>query len=268
MGDSPAPEVLVSFLTLADRFSNDCCERCAAMLREMSSKLDVRETSEGMLTRLIRNRCFETLDTVLEGYIAFLAQMNLDLTQTLSTLTDSRLRDLARQYGSNWVMQTRYKLPTAAKAAALLKILEYLQALDQLPYDLFDYGTSKLSSEADFDLPHSYLTTIRAALHEKMSAAVGLIEGMEMVRQRKWDQQRAAEDATLYAITSIASFKKEKAKGGAGALLLGALCSAPIWWISTLKEQNLYTGLGAAVSAILAMFFFYRSIIIFIKRIS
>lgn len=267
VNEAVSPDALVGFLTSADRFANDCSQRFASMLRELTNKADVRDTSEAVLMRLVRNRCFETLDSVLEEYIAFLAQLSCDLKQPLANLSDSRLRDLADQNAGGWVVQRRFKLPTAAKAAALLKILDYLKCLEQLPDDLLDYGASKLfGAEPEMDLQRSFSASIRAGIEERLMASMRMIDELDVVRQRKWEQQRAAEDAAINAVATMASFRREKAKGGVGALLLGLLCTGPIWWVSMVDAPNLYLGSIAALSGVAALFFFYRSLVLLTKR--
>lgn len=260
-------EMLCRFLTLADQFSNDCSHQIAAVLREHSSLSEVRETTEDVLSRLVRNRCFEALDSVLESYIEFLGQLNLDLKVALAHLADSRLRDAVQSTTAGQGKEKRFKLPTAAKTAALLKISDYLKSLESLPIEILDYVGLKLTGpEADFTLQRRFTSTVQAATNELLQASVSLIEDLEAVKRRRWEEQTAAESAAINAVAMISSQKSSHQRSGAGAFLLGTLFASPVGYISATGTRNLYIGLVAALFGLTAIFFFYRGVLNFTKR--
>lgn len=268
VNESVTTEMLTAFLLEADRFSNDCCSRLGGLIREVSNQPDVRETSEAVLIRIIRNRCFEPLDIILENYVEYLSQVQPNLKSVIDQLGDSRLRDVLKSLPNGQpLVQKRYKLPVAAKTAALLKMLDYLKSMQQLPSELMDYGSMRLfGAEADYEMVKRYLSNVEAAISELLGSATTLIEEQESVKRRRWEEQSASESAAINAVAMVSSMRYQKRKSGVGALLLGLLFTAPIWYISTTGTKNLYVGVTAGVCGLAAIFFFYRSVISFTKR--
>ena len=259
-------DLLLRFLPSADSFTVSCCDRLSSFLREVSIQGEVRGTSESVLARLARNRCFEAMDTMLAEYLDSLKQAGLDVTQTVKLLADSRVRDLSVTSGQAddpGGQQEKRKLQGSqnARALALIKIHDYFGALGSLPHDFLDYGSSKLfGGDVDFTMQQRFLRTIADSMHEKLSNAKALVEGFEAVKQRKWEQQRAVETATIKAVAMIATQSQTKRKTGFSSLVIAACCAAPIWFLLNLGMMNRYLIGLAAGFGIAALVFLFRGI--------
>ena len=265
--DSIPDDLLLRFLPSADSFTVSCCDRLSGFLREVSTQGEVRGTTESVLARLARNRCFEAMDMMLAEYLDLLKQAGFDVTQTVKVLADSRVRDLSVTSGQMEIPggeQEKRKLQGAhsARALALLKIHDYFGAVGSLPHDFLDYGASKLfGGDVDFTMQQRFLRTIADSMHEKLSNAKALVESFDAVKQRKWEQQRAVETATIKAVAMIASQTQTKRKTGFSSLVIAAFCAAPIWFLFNLGAANRYLIGLAAAFGIAALVFLFRGII-------
>ncbi len=257
-------ELLVGFLVNADVFASQCSEKLAALLRQNSSQPEVRETTEPVLGRLVRNRCFENLDLILIDYLAVLQQGGIDLSQRAGQLGDSRVRDTARQMmapGPAPAKDTLKILNAEKKGAALVKIRDYLNALEQLSHELLDYGAIKLfGGDVDFVLQKRYLQNIKEGIDEKYNLCMATVESFDVLKQKMWEDQRAAETAAITAAAMAGATSNVKRKGGAGALFIGLACIAPIGIIFTLGVKEPYAIGGAVLSGVLAIIFVFIGI--------
>ena len=258
-------DFLTRFVQHADNFTVSCCERFAAFLKEFSMQGDVRATSEAVLSRLVRNRCFEAMDVLLSDYLDLLKRANINISQPVGQLAESRVRDCFSLPGaadSSQDEQRKLLAPQAARAAALVKILDYFAAFGPLAREFLDYGASKLfGGDVDFTLQERFLRTITDAVQEKLRNAVGTLEGLDLVKQRKWDQQRAAESATIRAVAMMAGQSQVKRKSGMSSIVIAVFCLPPIWLVFQLGAVNRYTIGAAIVFGLVAILFFFRGII-------
>jgi hypothetical protein len=257
-------DFLAGFLLSADSFSSQCCEKFAAMLRQSSTQPEVRETTEPILTRLIRNRCFEALDSTLLDYTRIVEQSGISLKPKLGQLADSRLRDAARDTaglmgGPDGPQKTL--LPQEGKAAALVKILEYLRGLDNLPHELLDYGAIKLfGGDVDYLQQNGFLQNMRDGIHERLNACISTVESLDLVKQKLWEEQRAAETAAIKAAVMSSVQSSSTKKGALGAFAFGVLCTGPVWFAATTGAHNTYVVGGAVVSGVAAIVFVFVGI--------
>jgi len=239
-------DFLLRFAQYADAFTVSCCDRFAGFLKEMSIHGEVRGTSEAVLAKLVRNRCFESLDGLLSEYLDLLRTAKIDISSVVRQLVDSRVRDLFSMPGAALGAggegeQRKLLLPQAARAAALVKILDYLNAFPGLVQEFLDYGTSKLfGGDVDFSMQERFLRTVLDGAHEKMMSLTVLLEGLEQVKQRKWEQQRATESATIKAVAMMAGQSQVKRKTGVSSLVICGVCLAPIWPLFQLGLVNRY----------------------------
>lgn len=267
INDKNVPDdFLLRFAQSADSFTVACCDRFAGFLKESSLHSEVRGTSEAVLSRLIRNRCFEGTDMILSDYLELLRSANIDLSIAVRQLSDSRVRDLFSQPGANLGSagegeQRRLLAPQAARASALIKILAYLGSFASMAREFLDYGASKLfGGDLDFSMQERFLQTIADSIHEKASSAMAILEGLELVKQRKWEQQRAAESATIKAVAMMANQSQIKRKSGVSSLVISGVCLAPIWLLFQLGFMNRYIiGLAAALG-LTSIIFLFRGI--------
>ncbi|MBI4661813.1 MAG: hypothetical protein HY735_23580 [Verrucomicrobia bacterium] len=260
-------DFMLRFVQYADSFTVGCCDRFSAFLREASITAEIRGTSEGVLSRLVRNRCFEATDVLLADYVDLLKQGGINVGQLVPQLSDSRVRDLVSQSSQvsaavNGEGRKNLSVPQVARGLALLKILDFFTAFNSLIHEFLDYGGSKLfGGDVDFMMQERFLSTIRDSIHEKLTNAIAIVEGFELVKQRKWEHQRAAESATIKAVTMMASQAQVKRKSGISSLVIAVVCGAPIWFLFNLGIMNRYViGLIAALS-LAAVFFLFRGII-------
>jgi len=87
-------DFLVRFAQFADGFTVACCDKFASFLKEASIHAEVRGTSEPVLARLVRNRCFESMDVLLSDYVELLRTAKIDISSAARQLANSRVRDL------------------------------------------------------------------------------------------------------------------------------------------------------------------------------
>lgn len=87
----PADEFFKKFLVYADRFTDECCQKFAKILRQASILSEVRGTPTLALARQIREENFAKLDSTLVDYVQALRENNIDLGQTVNQLQESSL---------------------------------------------------------------------------------------------------------------------------------------------------------------------------------
>lgn len=259
------PEILLNLLVVADQFSNDASDRLSGVIREHSPDSGLRDSSDGTLARLVRARCFETLDTLLIQYVDTLSAMEIDLKPMLNRLGKSVVREYVEDLCAGTASK-RFRLPGSGKAVALVGFSNYLQELARLPHSLLDYGGAKLfSANVDVEMQGRYLRTIEASVHESLQATVGLIEGLEMVKTKRWEQESARESATIGAVAAIASMKQDTQKTSWGYLLAGLALSAPLGWVVATQSTHPYVLGGAVSAACVSAFLVYKSFVSFIR---
>lgn len=244
--------MLLNFLNAADRLNHTLSQKLAWLLLEHSPQPDVRGMPEGTLQRLIRSRCFEHCDLILENYVAFLAQLHMDLRSTVEAMTDSRLRNalLGVEMPSIETVK-RFKLPTAARAAALLKMLDYLKTLHSLPDVLMDYGLRKLGQPGmDSSESESLVRMVHDALDETHQHALDVLEQHPVIRRKQWEAEFCAENAIIEAVASTAAGKVEKRKSRVGSILLGGLFGIGTWQFGSLAAVEPVFGLAAGICAL------------------
>ena len=262
---SPANQDLVSFLTQADSFAGACGLRIAAELRTMSTQAEVRETAEPVLARLVRNRCFDRLDTALGAYLNALKQLNVELKPALAQMADSKLKELASATeavaaSGNGEAQRKASLAEVSRGPALLAIWNYLRQFDSVAREVVDYSSLKtFGPDADYQLQKAYVQNVGDAIHEKLTTALSVIEEFDAVRERKWAQIRAEEDATIKGVALAATRQANRGKSSAGSLVIGVVLLAPLLVIATsgIGSSGLLLG-GIALGAV-GIFFLYRA---------
>lgn len=257
-------ELLTNFLQNADAFASQCCEKLASMLRQSSSQPEVRETTEPVLSRLVRNRCFESLDLILLDYVRLLQQFGVDLKQKASQLADSRLREAAKEVTpSNPAAGTAGPkiLTQEGKARALVRMRDYLRGVDQLPQELLDYGAIKLfGGDVDYVLQKRYQQNIKEGIQERLGACLGVLASFDVLKQKMWEEQRAAETAAITAAAMVSVQSNVKRKGGFGSLIIGIACTGPAWFISATGARSPSLIAAAVLSGIVAIVFLYLGI--------
>lgn len=267
---SVSDEFLTKFAADADRFASSYCKDLAAMLRENSTQADVRETTEPILTRLIRNRCFETLDSIAIGFLSFAQQSGVDLKSVMGQLSDSRIRDSVMTGPNGQMMVSEELVPKATsanpKVEALFHVVHFIEALGELPQTLLDYGATKLlGSAAEFSTEIGYVMNIKDAIDEKRRLCLTLLESFEAVKQKKWEDQRAADTAAIKGAALNSLMSTGKRKSGFGWLFVGLLFSSWVWIASQLSITHIYIIISAVVSGILGIVFLYMGISNLIK---
>ncbi|MBM3831720.1 MAG: hypothetical protein FJ403_00290 [Verrucomicrobia bacterium] len=193
-------DFLSQFLVEADAFATSCCRELATMLRETSTQAELRETSEPVLAKLIRNRCLDALDSILVGYVEVLMELRINLGGVQERLGDSRVRDALAHPAPVNLDQGEQRTASArrGRTGAVLKILEYIDAFDSLPRELLDYGGVKLfGAEADFNMQKDFVLSIQDGIQPKYQAALGSLEGFEEIKKKRWEDQRSAESAVV-----------------------------------------------------------------------
>lgn len=106
---------------------------------------------------------------------------------------------------------------------------------------LLDYGAAKLfGADADFEEQKRHQESIQDALRSKIGAAVALLEGFEEIKRKLWEEQRAAETATIKAVALSAFQKTTKRKSGAAWLVAGLVCLVPVGFAASFRLTNPY----------------------------
>jgi hypothetical protein len=257
-------EFQTQFLAEADNFSSLCCREFAAMIKSSSSQPEVRDTSEPVLARLIRNRCFEAVDTTLLEYIEILERSHINLGAVKDKLGDSKIRDsLSRKPSSSPDAGDTdgSSLGQRRKTTAVLKILEYLEQFERLAEELLDYGALKLfGAEADFGMQKSFLMSVQDNIQGKYQGAMTALESFEEVKKKRWEDQRAAETAAVKeaALTSMMYAKTKKSS--LGYLISGGVCALLVWLASTSGITHPYLLIGTGLVAVVGVFFFFKGV--------
>ena len=261
--DSAANQDLVAFLTQADSFCSTCCLRIAAELKESSALADIRETSEPVLARLVRNRCFDTLDSTLGSYVDALRSLNVEVKSVVNQLSDSKVKDLLAGGASSASAASEgvRRLAQLNKGTALLCIWDYLRLLTTLPAEVMDYGSAKtFGPDADYQMQKGYIQNVLDSLQPKMAVALNTIEGFEAVREKKWAQSRAEEDAAIKGVAFAATRQISRRKSSTSSLLIGIVCLAPLIAVATLGLDSPQMLVGGIVVALVGVIFLFRAL--------
>jgi len=243
---SVSDEFLKKFLVAADAFSAKCSVKLANLLRESSTQTDIRGTPERVLMGLVRNRCFAGPDATLIAFVGQLKQMNLNLEQSISALSDSEVRTAAAvpKGGAAPGAATESAGPASAreaKLAALFSMVEYFRHVEDACLQLLDYGAAKLyGADADFEEQERHEQNIQDVARTKIGAALALLEGFEEIKRKIWEEQRAAESATIKAVALSALQKTTKRKSGTVWMVAGLVCLAPVGFAASFQLTNPY----------------------------
>jgi hypothetical protein len=262
-------QALRQFLISADAFSHKCSEAMATLLHESSNQREIRETSETVLLRLVRNRCFEGLDTILAEYARLLMILGLDLRQVHGQIGDSRVRDEIAPFAgvkgasaevSDEIAGRRIG-PHKARDLAAIRISDYFNALENLPRELLDYGATKLlGGESDYDQQMGFLFNISDALKEKHDEVSAIVENFDAVKQKRWDEQRATDLAAIKEAARNSLMKSADRRTGFGSLAIGIICGLLDWGAFASGTTNLYVVISAIGVGAIGIFFLYRGI--------
>jgi hypothetical protein len=257
-------EFQTQFLAEADNFSSLCCREFATMIKNSSSQPEVRDTSEPVLARLIRNRCFEALDTSLLEYVEILERSHINLGQIREKLGDSKVRDsLARKASNNQGTSDAdgASLVQKRKMTAVLKILEYLEQFEKLAEELLDYGAHKLfGAEADFSMQKSFLFSIQDNIQAKYQGAMTALEGFEEVKRKRWEDQRTAETAAVKEAALTSMLYASNKKSSLGYMIAGGVCALLVWVASSSGITHPYVLIATGLVAVVGVFFFFKGI--------
>lgn len=261
-GNKGTAGFLTQFLIAADRFNDQCSQAVAAVVLEHSKQPEVRGSSESTLIRLIRSRCFETLDLILEDYAGFVAQVETEFPALIRKLTESRLRQaLLNSNNPEAKKVKRFKLPTAAKEAALEKILEFVQNIPGMADGMVDYGFAKLHGESGNHEESSRMALmVRGGLEISYNEAVAALESCDIIKRKRWEAQYASESAALQGLVAASSMKTDARKSRVGALALSFLFGLPVFYIWSAGPTNMYIGAAVAASALVALICLLRGI--------
>lgn len=257
---------LTQFLAEADSFSSACCRELATMIRASSTQPEVRDTSEPVLAKLIRNRCFDRMDSVLLNYVNLLDRLNINLSQARTRLGDSKIRDmLSIQASSSQASSGEAGATLAAgpkgKSAAVLKLLEYLEELDKLPHELLDYGALKLfPAEADLRLESEFLLNAQDGIQVTYQGALSALDRFEEVKRKRWEDQRMAETANVKEAAMNSLLNTNAKKTGYGSLVVGGVCAVLVWVAASSGITHKYVLIGEGVVALIGVIFFFRGI--------
>jgi hypothetical protein len=162
------------FLIHADRFTATCCDQYAAIMRQCAVVSEVKGTPTLALAKEIRSQVFESLDSILIGYIQNLQKIGIDLSIASSELRANSLIDAAMKgaavgqiaggFGGSGkavgafnallqagaeaerrlaLMQQRAALLKQAESMALPQIAAYLEQVTKLPERLLDFGCAR-----------------------------------------------------------------------------------------------------------------------------
>jgi hypothetical protein len=250
-----------NFLTIADRLNNQCCVNLAGRLLEHSQQPDVRASSETTLVRLIRSRCFENLDVILENYVGYVEQLSTDLRHTVQALSDSRLRNcLTGTEMSSVEKAKKFKLPTAAKESAIVHMFEYFTSLQSTLAELLDYGCRKLGESSGDTEQSGLLALMDAELESPFANVLAQFENHTVIKRKRWEQQHASEASTLNTIVAASNSKSEQRRSLTGSLTLSILFAVPVCFLWSTGTTNLYVVGAIGVSALLALICFLRTI--------
>lgn len=261
-------QFLRHFLTAADTFCSTASQSLATVLKEFSMQREVREAQEPVLARLVRNRCFERLDALLIDYAQLLIAMGLDIRSAHAQLAESRVRDdlgaLLGLKGAGVPVPAeggKRMSPLKAKESAAMRVLDFLVALDGSPREVLDYVSSKaFTGDPDFAQQSGFVLNITESLREQRDEVVGLVENFEIIKQKKWDEQRAAEFALIREAARNSLMKTADRRTGFGSLAIGLFCGLLDWGAFALGVNNQYVIIAAIVVGAVGIFFLYRGI--------
>jgi hypothetical protein len=241
-------ECFTRFLLAADAFSSQCSVAFATIVCRSSDRLEIRESKEALVARLVRVRCFEPLDSVLVDYVRILEQLGTNLGKLATQLSESRIRDSLNdgEYARarrGWKARGKTFLVQDLKASALLKMLEYLKRTEFLAQELLDYGALKLfGGEVDFVAQKTCLKFTKERIQDKLKEAVAIVKGLGLVKRRIWEEEHEAETAAIEAVEAavLSSAQKHvRKKWLMSSLLCVAVCGLPVWFISREDTANI-----------------------------
>jgi hypothetical protein len=261
---------LRQFFLAAESLAQKCSQSMAALLHEHSNQREIRETSEPVLVRLVRNRCFEGADNLLIEFARMFLALGIDLRSIHGQLGDSRLRDevaiMAGLKGGSdesaaEIAMAKRMGSQKARDHAAMRLLDYMNALENLPREILDYGSTKVfGGEPDYSLQTGYLMNITDALRDKSAEALSLVENLDAIKQRRWDEQRAADLFAIKEAARASLLKSEDRRTGFGSLAIGIVCGLLDWGVFAIGINNQYVIISAIVVGAVGIFFLYRGL--------
>ena len=123
-----------------------------------------------------------------------------------------------------------------------------------------DYGSMKtFGPDVDFQLQKGYVQNVRDSLQPKMTLALNAIEGFEAVREKKWAQSRAEEDAAIKGVALAATRQVGGRKSGASSLIIAVICIAPLIAVANFGLSSPQLLIGGIVLALVGVVFLFRA---------
>lgn len=275
-------EFFQKFLAFADKFSEGCCLDYAKIIRQCASVQEVRGTPTATLAKEVRKQVFENLDKILVSYIQAVRQLGFEMSIVSAALTEISLSDaalrgaaigqLAGGFGSSGktlaslnaaiqagaeaekklvLLKQKIELLKQAQEMTLPKIKEYLEAVQDLPERLLDYGCAKcFGGQVSFDRQQSAVEAVQGDIRGEIETALQLVSGLpkaealleqqrlkEAEEQRKQKELESKRRSPAVAIISIVI---------AIGLVIGSLQS----WKAGGSEDNAYLAIFLFIGAI------------------
>lgn len=245
-------EFLGAFLINADRFAENCSRQIAAAIKKFTTLDDVRNSSEATLANLLRHRCFDAQDAILEKLIRDSSEFRTKIRSVQSRLSLLRFRDI--------VVRASLNPGAEPQRSALLQICDYLNSLKFIPESILEYAATRaFGPGADLVLCSRYAETLTASLTDKLTKVIRRIQLMGGIGPNPME---AVVIESIDDLSAALVGQGSKTKSGSVLVQLGLciLFALPIIYVSSFGHTEPRTVALALVSAAISIVFFYRTI--------
>lgn len=286
-GDGSAPPVIPPpilnredffqrFLIYADRFTDQCCQELAKIIRQASLASEVRGTPTIQLAKEIRENAFRALDRVLGSYVIALREISIDLADASNKLSETSvfaeglkgaaIGRVAGGFGKAGnvlavvgglaaagteaskqaaISQQQQHLLAQASNLPFQKITDYLIEVQSLPDYLLDYACAKcFGGGIDFTQQADAVARVRKSVDERLAQALHNVVVVPVLEQKQRDH------AATLANAAAASRRSHQTNKVLALLLLAIAAVFAVIGIAQAIDQSSSYGLVWFCSAL------------------
>lgn len=206
------------FFQLANKMTDDCCQKLVKVIRSSSILSTVRETPVPGLAKRIRESAFKSADELLAGYYGSTKKISVvyaNIQKIREGMENSAVTGGspaspsapsasggAESQPSGWAsegelgkqQQNLLRLQTQAFS----KVVHYLKGLDELPRTMLSYSCDKcFGGEVNYQWEHEQVDTIKAEIKAKLARALETFARVGSLAKQNLDDDRAVIMANL-----------------------------------------------------------------------
>ncbi|MBI4663682.1 MAG: hypothetical protein HY735_33185 [Verrucomicrobia bacterium] len=200
------------FYRLANKMTDDCCQKLVKIIRSASVIPSVREAPVPSLAKRIRDTAFKILDNILAGYVGSAKKIET-IHKNIKTIRNALDHptgspqsadpspadpgaDAAGSGGKKWATEDelvrQHQTLLHAQAQAFFRIAQYLKAMIDLPGALLSYSCDKcFAGEVNYQFERDQVAAVKAAISLKMANALETLGRVGVAARKDVEEDRA-----------------------------------------------------------------------------